>query len=59
MPETPATQEAEIRRIVVPGQPRQKVRSPYLNKNLGMVAHACNLNYVGGVGKKRIASRMA
>jgi hypothetical protein len=24
-----------------------------------MVAHACNLNYVGGVGKKRIASRMA
>jgi hypothetical protein len=38
-----ATWQAEIRRIVVPGQPRQTfVRHNLSEKNLGVVVHACH-----------------
>jgi hypothetical protein len=46
----PATWEAEIRRIH--GQPRQKISEIFSKSKLDMVAHACNSNYTGGVGRQ-------
>jgi hypothetical protein len=45
----PAMQKAEIRRIVVPGQPEQKVSEiPTLTNKPSMVGHVCDLTYIGG-----------
>jgi hypothetical protein len=46
----PVTQEVEIRRVMVQGQPRRKVTKtlPATSK-LGMVVHACDPSYAGGV----------
>jgi hypothetical protein len=43
----PVMQEAEIRRIMVPGQPRQKkLMRPHLNgKELAVAAHICHPCY--------------
>jgi hypothetical protein len=42
-PVTSATQEAEIRRILIGRHPRQKIsETPYLNKQAGHVVHAYN-----------------
>jgi hypothetical protein len=51
----PAMQEAEIGRIVVPGQPSQKSSRPHLNryfKNLGVVACMCHLTYLRNIGRR-------
>jgi hypothetical protein len=49
MPVIPVVWEAEIRRIAIQGQPRQKVGEPLLpilaNK-LGLVVHVCNPSYL-------------
>jgi hypothetical protein len=43
MPVIPATQEAELRRIMVPGQPGQKVCvMNKQQKKLGVGNHACH-----------------
>jgi hypothetical protein len=34
--------EAEIKRIMVPGKPRQKVRNHLIRKKLSMLVHACH-----------------
>jgi hypothetical protein len=46
----PATQEAEIGRMVVLGQPGQKL-DPILTNNPG-VWYICDPSYWGGIGKK-------
>jgi hypothetical protein len=59
MPVLPATQEAEIRRMKVLGQPRQKVsKHPISIKNLGIVVHTYYTSYAGSVGR-RMQSRPA
>jgi hypothetical protein len=46
IPVIPATREAEIRRITVQGQPRQKVSNIVMStNNLGTVACICNTSY--------------
>jgi hypothetical protein len=58
IPVVSTTQEAEIRRIEVWGQPRPKkkkklVRShPISTNNPGMVVHICNLSYERGLGRR-------
>jgi hypothetical protein len=52
-----ATQEAEIRRIVVRGHPRQKVSKTHLNQWLGMVVHACHPRYIESINR-RLGSRL-
>jgi hypothetical protein len=48
-----ATQEVEIRRITVPGQPRQKVRkTPMSTNKTGVLVHACNPSYDEGISKR-------
>jgi hypothetical protein len=49
MPIIPASQEVEIGRIAVQGQPGQKVSKT----KLGIVVHSCNPNYAA-VGKRII-----
>jgi hypothetical protein len=45
----PAIREAEIQRITVWGQSEQKVsETQFQPKQLGVVAHACHPNYMGG-----------
>jgi hypothetical protein len=40
--------------MVVLDQPKQKVSNTHLNKNkLVVVSHICNLNCIGGIGRKR------
>jgi hypothetical protein len=51
MPVIPATQEVEIGKIEVQGQPMQKVsETPPISMNKPGVVHICNPNYVGGIG---------
>jgi hypothetical protein len=50
MPVIPATEEAEIGRIMVLEQPRQKVSKTSFQQ-AGMVVPACDLSYSGGVGR--------
>jgi hypothetical protein len=45
MPVIPETQEEEIRRIGVQGQPRQKARPPSQINKLSMVVHTCSISY--------------
>jgi hypothetical protein len=53
MPVIPATQEVEIGKIEVQGQPMQKVsETPPISMNKPGVVHICNPNYVGGIGRK-------
>jgi hypothetical protein len=40
-PAIPVTQEGEIRRIVVQGQPRQSETCIIMEEKLGMVVHVC------------------
>jgi hypothetical protein len=48
LPVIPATQEEEIRRLTVAGQPRQKVyKIPMSTNKIGVVGHACNPSYIG------------
>jgi hypothetical protein len=48
-----ATWEAEIQRIEVPGQSRQKVRkNPISVKNLGKVVHTCHPGYPGSLCRR-------
>jgi hypothetical protein len=52
-PAIPATQDVEIRRIKVVGQPRQKVsQTPILTNNPGMVVCVYNPSYLGGIGRR-------
>jgi hypothetical protein len=47
MPVIPATQEVEVGKIVVQGQPGQKVKETLSQiNNLGMVVPACHPNLV-------------
>jgi hypothetical protein len=50
----PATQEAEVKRIMVQGQPRQKlIKTPSQSiSSAGMVARACGLSYIGHIGRR-------
>jgi hypothetical protein len=48
MPIIPATQEVEIMRIAIPGQPGPKVR-PHLNQCKKKKKSFCNPNYARGV----------
>jgi hypothetical protein len=41
------------RKIMVGGQPGQKLARPYVKNKSGIVAHACNISYLG-VGNRRI-----
>jgi hypothetical protein len=56
MPVIPATQEAEIGRITVKGQPGQKARNPFRQNNPDVVVHTCNSSYAGRIGR-RIAAQ--
>jgi hypothetical protein len=48
-----ATWEAEIRRIVIQGQPRQKVsETPSLQKMLNVVVHTCHPIYAGSINQR-------
>jgi hypothetical protein len=38
----PVTQEADIGRIMLPGQPRQKLARPHLEKKLEVVVCTCH-----------------
>jgi hypothetical protein len=49
MPIIPATQETEIERILVQGQPRQKVLKTLSINKVGVVACACDPSYMGGL----------
>jgi hypothetical protein len=44
-------ESGEQERIVVPGQPKQKVSKPHLNKP-DLVGHTCFPCYVGGMGRR-------
>jgi hypothetical protein len=49
----PATQEADIRSIRVPGLPRQKVsKTPISINKPGMMEYHCDPSYLGGRGRK-------
>jgi hypothetical protein len=49
----------EIRKILVGGQPRQKVKGDSTSTNkLGMVEHFCNPRYTEGIGR-RIMSKVS
>jgi hypothetical protein len=51
----PSHSRGQDRRIVVRGQPGQKVTELLISTNkLGVVAHACDPSYVGGVGKRMV-----
>jgi hypothetical protein len=53
MPVIPDTRNAEIWRIAVHGQLRQKLNeTPSPNHKSGMVLHACNPSYTGGIGRR-------
>jgi hypothetical protein len=54
MPAILATQEEEVGRILVQGQPRQKVQETLIstNKKLGTEAHACHPSYEGGIERR-------
>jgi hypothetical protein len=53
MPKVPGTPQVEIRRIMVGGQPLQKVSEiPILTKRPGRVVCSCNHNYVRVIGRK-------
>jgi hypothetical protein len=49
----PATREVEIGRIIVKGQPRQKVSEP-LSQQVSWEwwVRICNSSYAGGVGRR-------
>jgi hypothetical protein len=49
-----ASEEAEIKRIMVPGQSRQKkpCDTPFKFKKLGLMLHTCYSNYSGSVNRK-------
>jgi hypothetical protein len=48
-----ATQEAEMGRITVQGQPRQKnKRDPLSINKSGMVAQICNPSYMGAISRR-------
>jgi hypothetical protein len=49
---TPVTQETEIRRIMVQGQPGQKVSKTPSHQTSWVIAYACNSSYKGGIGKR-------
>jgi hypothetical protein len=52
-PVIPATQEVEIERIMVWCQSRQKVsKTPLSTNKYGMVVHACNPSFLGGIGRR-------
>jgi hypothetical protein len=45
----PAIYEAEMRRIMVQGQPGQKVsKTPISTYKMGIVVHICDPSYTGG-----------
>jgi hypothetical protein len=53
MPEIPATHEAEIRRVAVQSQPKQKViEVPISTNQLCVMVHACHPSYEGGGGRR-------
>jgi hypothetical protein len=53
IPVIPTTQEAEIGRITVQGQPRQKVsETPIPIKKSGVVLGACNPSYIEGINRR-------
>jgi hypothetical protein len=54
MPVILATWEMAIRRIVVGGQPGQKICEAPIsaNKKLGMVTHTCHPSYMGSVNMR-------
>jgi hypothetical protein len=52
-PEISATQEAEIGRITIQGQPMPSVsKTPISTKKLGVVEHALHPGHAGGVNRK-------
>jgi hypothetical protein len=52
LPEIPATQKSETRKIVVQGQPKQKLFRPHLRNKSGMLVHAYNSSYTGGLDRR-------
>jgi hypothetical protein len=53
VPVISATQKAEIRRIVIEGQPRQKISLPHLNKNNQWYHDtSCNPSCAGEIGRR-------
>jgi hypothetical protein len=53
-PLIPATQETEIRMIMVWGYHRQKVNE---NPKAGMMTHTCNPSYIEGIGRSMVVHR--
>jgi hypothetical protein len=47
----PVTQEAD-RKIIVQGQPGQKLARLYLKNKMGMVTKTCGPSYSGGRGRR-------
>jgi hypothetical protein len=53
VPVVPTTPEVEIKKIMVPNQPRQKVReTPAQPKSWALVVHACDSSYAGGTNRR-------
>jgi hypothetical protein len=48
----PATQEVEIRKMEVQGQPWQKVKETPSQQKSGMATYVCNTSCQGGIGRK-------
>jgi hypothetical protein len=54
-PVIPATQETEMRRTEVQGQPGQKFNETPISKNkLGKIDHTYNSSYVGGISRRTV-----
>jgi hypothetical protein len=54
MPIIPATQKAEIGRIMVHGQPMYKVSETISANKSGMIAHTWSTSYVGDIDRRVI-----
>jgi hypothetical protein len=51
----PATHEAEIRRIQVWNQTRQKAVRFHSTKQLGVLTCTCHLSYTGGINRRTVS----
>jgi hypothetical protein len=49
----PTTQEAEIRRIMVQGQPEKNIsKTPISTNKPDTAAHICSISYLGGISRR-------